>query len=68
MNKMYGHLKMETAEIVKKELEPIQKRVQELLAEKSELDRILKDGAEKALVKAEATLRRLHERIGFIMP
>lgn len=68
VGKMYGHLKMETAEIVKKELEPIQKRTQELLADKSELDRILKNGAEKAMAKAEITLRRLHERIGFIMP
>lgn len=68
VNKMYGHLKVETAEIVKNELEPIQKHAQKLLADKSELDRILKDGAEKAIAKAEATLRRLHERIGFIMP
>jgi tryptophanyl-tRNA synthetase len=67
VNKMYGHLKVETAEIVKKELEPIQKTTQELLADRAELDRILKKGAEKALAKAEATLRRLHERIGFIL-
>jgi len=65
-NKMYGHLKMETAEIVRGELEPIQKRTQELLTDKAELDRILKEGAEKARAKAEITLQRLHERIGFI--
>src|SRR6478735_6830652 len=61
-NKMYGHLKVETAEIVKQELVPIQKRMQELLADKGELDRILRDGADKAIAKAEQTLRRLHER------
>jgi tryptophanyl-tRNA synthetase len=66
LNKMYGHLKMETAEIVRGELEPIQKRTQELLADKAELDRILKEGAEKARAKAEITLQRLHECIGFI--
>ncbi|WP_141735671.1 tryptophan--tRNA ligase [Oligoflexus tunisiensis] len=65
--KMYGHLKVETAEIVKQELGPIQKHAQELLADKTELDRILKQGAEKARAKAEVTLRRVHERIGFIM-
>jgi tryptophanyl-tRNA synthetase len=63
VNKMYGHLKVETAEIVRKELEPIQKRAQELLADRTELDRILKEGAEKAITKAEATLRRLHDLI-----
>ncbi len=67
VNKMYGHLKVETAEIVKQELAPIQKRTQELLGDKAELERILKTGAEKATAKAEVTLRRLHERIGFIL-
>jgi len=66
-NKMYGHLKMETAEIVKQELMPIQTRANELLSDKGELNRILRDGADKALAHAEATLRRVYERVGFIL-
>ena len=64
--KMYGHLKVETAEIVVEELRPIQERTQELLNDKAELARILADGAEKAAEHAEKTLSRVYAKIGFI--
>ena len=63
--KQYGHLKVETAEIVVEELRPVQERTTELLADRGELMRLLKQGAETAAEKAEATLRRVYERIGF---
>lgn len=65
--KQYGHLKMETAQIVIKELSPIQKRAQELVDEKSELQRILRSGAERASAHAERTVKRIHERIGYVV-
>lgn len=64
--KQYGHLKLETAARVIEELSPIQKRTQELLADKGELSRILRRSGEKAAAKAEATLQRVYDRVGFI--
>ncbi len=65
--KMYGHLKMETAEIVKQELLPVQAKAREILADRAELNRILGAGADKARAKAEVTLKRVYDRIGFII-
>ena len=45
--KMYGHLKVDTAEIVNQELDPIRSRTSELLSDRGELQRILQRGAEK---------------------
>jgi tryptophanyl-tRNA synthetase len=63
--KMYGHLKVDTAEIIVNELRPVQQRTAELLSDKGELLRILKAGAEKAAIKAERKLRLVSERVGF---
>ena len=63
--KMYGHLKIETAAIVNEELAPIQKKTSELLSDKGELNRILARGAEKAREKAQITLDRVYDRVGF---
>ncbi|SMF32550.1 tryptophan--tRNA ligase [Pseudobacteriovorax antillogorgiicola] len=66
--KMYGHLKVDTAEIVNAELDPIRARTQELLSDRTELERILRNGAEKARERAEQTIKRVYERVGFVMP
>lgn len=65
--KQYGHLKVETARIVNDELGPIQKKTAEILADRGELERILKLGAEKARAHAERTLTRVSERVGFVV-
>jgi tryptophanyl-tRNA synthetase len=64
--KMYGHLKVDTAEIVVNELRPIQERTAELLDDKTELAKILAKGAEKAAEHAEKTLSRVYDRVGFL--
>ncbi len=64
--KQYGHLKMETAQIVIKELNPIQERARHLVDERTELNRILRSGAQRAMEHAERTLKRIHERIGYV--
>lgn len=66
--KMYGHLKVETADIVNQELEPIRTRTQELLSDREELSRILQKGAEQARNTASQTISRIYDRIGFILP
>lgn len=64
--KQYGHLKLETAEIISNSLAPIRGRTQELLADRAYLDTILKQGAERAREKARKTLSQVYDRIGFI--
>ncbi|MEL7598430.1 MAG: tryptophan--tRNA ligase, partial [Clostridiaceae bacterium] len=48
------------------ELEPIQKRVKELISDKAYLESIYKKGAEKANYVATKTLRKVQKKIGFI--
>jgi tryptophanyl-tRNA synthetase len=64
--KMYGHLKVETAEIVAQAVGPIRDRVAELMADRPYLDQILKRGAENARQRAEKTLKTVYDRIGFL--
>jgi tryptophanyl-tRNA synthetase len=66
--KMYGHLKLDTAEMVIAELKPVQERTAQLLNDKGELLRILKEGAERASERAERKLRLVFDRIGFAPP
>jgi tryptophanyl-tRNA synthetase len=64
--KQYGHLKIDTANLVIATLEPIQKKMREYLDDRSSLEKILRQGAEKAREKANATYERIHDAIGFI--
>lgn len=62
----YATFKSDVAEAIIGELEPIQKKVQELLSNKSYLEEIYKRGAEKANYVANKTLRKMQKKIGFI--
>lgn len=63
--KMYGHLKVDTASIVIEELRPLQERTKQYLADKGELQRVLRAGADRASAKAESTLKSVYSAIGF---
>lgn len=60
----YQELKGELAEAICKELEPIQKRRAKLEKEPAYVNRILKEGAEKARVVAEETVREVRAKMG----
>ena len=62
----YAQFKSDVAEAIVSELEPIQKKVKELLADKSYLETIYKNGADKANYVATKTLRKMQKKIGFI--
>lgn len=64
--KMYGHLKVDLAEVVTQTLDPIQKRAQELLDDPAELDRLLARGAQKGRDIASRTLAEVYGRMGFL--
>jgi tryptophanyl-tRNA synthetase len=64
--KQYGHLKADTAEIAATAIGPIRDKTNELLSNKSYLDKILVQGADRARVRARKTLALVYERVGFI--
>lgn len=66
-DKMYGHLKKDTAEAVVAMVEPIQARFNEIRQDKTELERIMKLGAEKASARAAETLSAVYKAVGFVV-
>lgn len=62
----YGKLKGAVAEAVVECLKPVQARYAELRADEASLMRVLRDGAQRASAKADVTLKRVHESLGFI--
>ncbi len=64
----YGDLKTQVAEAVVEAFGPIRERTEELLADPAELDRLLARGATAATARAEATLARVYEAVGFLPP
>jgi tryptophanyl-tRNA synthetase len=64
----YGQFKSDVAEAVIALLEPIQSRYAELTADRGELQRLLRVGAEKAREASAPTLARMYEAMGFVAP
>lgn len=64
--KGYAEFKKDVAEVIVKELEPVQIKVKELLSNKKDLEAIYKAGAEKANYIATKTLRKVQKKIGLI--
>lgn len=65
-DKMYGHLKKDTAAAVVNMIEPIQARFHEIRNDQTELERIMKLGAEKASARASETLEKVYKAVGFV--
>ena len=61
----WGQFKPLLAETIVSALEPIQSRHRELMADRSELERVLADGQSKAEAVANATLERVRDALGF---
>lgn len=64
--KGYGQFKSDLAEVVIEGLSPIQERYEELMKNKDYLEKIYKEGAEKASYHAGKTLRKVYKKVGFI--
>lgn len=62
----YGALKSDVAELFTQVQLPFRARVQELLADQAELDRMLAAGAQRARAVAGPVLARAYEAVGFL--
>jgi tryptophanyl-tRNA synthetase len=66
--KLYGHLKVECAEVIVEGLRPIQQRYEELMTDKRELENIMADGAQNAFRKARKTMSKVYKKMGLLPP
>ncbi|MDQ2993578.1 MAG: tryptophan--tRNA ligase, partial [Pseudomonadota bacterium] len=66
LGKGYGQFKMDVAEALIAFLAPIQERYAEIRADEETLRKQLREAAAKASARAQPTLRRVQEVIGFI--
>ena len=64
----YGDLKKRVAEIVIDELTPIRNKYEELISDTSQLDKMLKVGAEKANDLASNKLKSVKDKMGLLFP
>jgi tryptophanyl-tRNA synthetase len=64
----YGQFKADVGEAVVALLDPIRRRYEELLADRGELERLLRVGAEKAREASAPTLQAMYDRQGFVRP
>jgi len=64
----YGTFKKDLAEVVVDALAPIRERTEKMLADETELDRLLAAGAARARIIAGQTMRAVRDRIGFLSP
>ncbi|HEX7380521.1 MAG TPA: tryptophan--tRNA ligase [Nevskiaceae bacterium] len=62
----YGPFKQAVADAVVALLEPMQRRYRDIRADTEGLHRILRDGADRARVQADATLASVHDALGFV--
>ncbi len=64
---MYGTFKCDVGDALVAMLEPIQNRYKEIIADKSYLDEVFKEGAMKARERAQKTLDDVYKKVGFAL-
>ncbi len=63
---MYGHLKGAVAEAVSAMLIELQERYHRYRNDEAFLEQVMRDGAAKARVQAQETLKKVYEAVGFV--
>lgn len=66
--KMYGHLKTDVADAVIALLEPVQQRYTEIRQDQQLMNDVMRAGAANARQRAAATLAKVNEAVGFVIP
>ncbi len=62
----YGTFKAELAEVIVEALKPIQERYNQIRNDNDYLEKVYKEGANKAECEAQKTLRKVYKKVGFI--
>ncbi len=66
VGRQYGYLKLETAEIVVDALRPIREKITALMNDKTELDRLISEGGERARARAGKTISQVYDKLGLL--
>lgn len=64
--KGYGDFKVKVGEAVVEMLRPIREEAERILADKAYLEKVYREGAEKASYAARKTLRKVYKKVGFV--
>ena len=64
--KMYGHLKVDLAELTVATLKPVREKYDDLMKNRDYLDQLLRSGAEKAALRASKTIKDVYEKTGLL--
>jgi tryptophanyl-tRNA synthetase len=64
--KMYGHLKVELAEVAVERFRPVQEKYLQLMDDKAYLHSVIRKNADRAREHAARTLARVYEKLGFL--
>jgi tryptophanyl-tRNA synthetase len=64
--KMYGHVKVDLADLVIAKLKPVQDRYHDLMKNRDHLDTLLAKGRDLARARAAITLKKVYEVIGLV--
>ena len=67
LGKGYGDFKLAVGEAVANELAPIKSNYDKYISDKAELERLFKEGAEKAHYLANKTYRKAMKKVGFVI-
>jgi tryptophanyl-tRNA synthetase len=65
--KMYGHLKVEVAELVIESLRPAQEKYKDLMKNRDHLRHLMKLGANRAKERATKTLATVYDKMGIVL-
>ena len=66
VGKMYGHLKVDLADVVVQKLAPVRAKYDDLMKNRDHLDQLLNSGAERAAARAEETTKKVYEAVGLL--
>lgn len=64
--KMYGHLKVDLADVVVQKLAPVRAKYDDLMKNRDHLDQLLNSGAERAAARAEETTKKVYDAVGLL--
>lgn len=64
--KMYGHLKVDLAQLVIETLRPAREKYEDLMKNRDYLDELLKKGADRARARAVVTLDNVYKTVGLV--
>jgi tryptophanyl-tRNA synthetase len=64
--KMYGHVKVDLAELIISSLKPVQDKYHELMKNRDYLDQLLMKGRDRARARAAVTLKNVYQAVGLV--